>query len=230
MDQIASAHEGSEVDLESGGVTTERGLSEEIVVSSAMETSGLGCCRGLLDCEARVSSSISSPCSDGCLENVRVDKKAGVENDGDGLEKKVVKKKPKAISAKKPPKPPRPPRGLSLDSADQRLIRELAELAKLKRARIARMKALKKTRDAKGASSKNQLLATLFTVIFCFVLLFQGISSRSSSAARSHAPSEVAGGGLFSTQFYTNISASNTHGPGSESPRMKDLTPMRGEA
>ena len=89
-------------------------------------------------------------------------------------EKKVVKERPKAMSAKKPPKPPRPPRGLSLDSADQKLIRELHQLAKLKRARVERMKALKKAKEAKLASSKNQLFATLLTVLFCLVVLLQG--------------------------------------------------------
>ena len=89
-------------------------------------------------------------------------------------EKKVVKERPKAMSAKKPPKHPRPPRGLSLDSADQKLIRELHELAKLKRARVERMKALKKAKEAKVSSSKNQLFATLLTVLFCLVLLLQG--------------------------------------------------------
>lgn len=101
------------------------------------------------------------------------------------VEKKTGKEKRKSTSAKKPPKPPRPPRGLSLDAADQKLIKEIAELAKIKRARIERMKALKKMKVAKASSTSSALngssLALLFTVFFFFVLLFQGISYRSST-------------------------------------------------
>ncbi|GAB4850770.1 hypothetical protein Ancab_030070 [Ancistrocladus abbreviatus] len=223
MDQIASAHSECEVDLEGGLVSNERDLSEESIVPSGTGTSRFGHCNELLKGEVMESSSIDLACSDGWLENVRVDKKAEGESGGDVSQKKVGKKKPKAMSAKKPPKPPRPPRGLSLDSADQKLIRELAELARLKRARIERLKALKKMKDTKGASSKIQLLATFFTIVFCIVLLFQGISSRTSSAARPHMPSEAAGGGLFSTQYYANLSASISHGPGSMSPSFPTL-------
>lgn len=101
------------------------------------------------------------------------------------VEKKKSKEKRKSTSAKKPPKPPRPPRGLSLDAADQKLIKEIAELATIKRARIERMKALKKLKAAKAAPPSAALngssLALLFTIFFFFVLLFQGISYRSST-------------------------------------------------
>ncbi|CAN4107087.1 unnamed protein product [Withania somnifera] len=101
------------------------------------------------------------------------------------VEKKTGKEKRKSMSAKKPPKPPRPPKGLSLDAADQKLIKEIAELAKIRRARIERMKALKKMKVAKASSASSVLtgssLALLFTVFFFFVLLFQGMSYRSST-------------------------------------------------
>lgn len=101
----------------------------------------------------------------------------------DELSPEIVKnnkrEKRKTTSAKKPCKPPRPPRGVSLDAADQKLIKEIAELAMIKRARIERMKALKKMKAAKAssasASSSGNLIAMLFTVIFCLVVIFQGI-------------------------------------------------------
>lgn len=92
-------------------------------------------------------------------------------------EKNMRKEKCKSGSTKKPPKPPRPPRGLSMDAADQKLIKEIAELAMIKRARIERMKALKKMKVAKASSmssSSGNLIAMLFTVIFCIVIIFQG--------------------------------------------------------
>ncbi|TMW97542.1 hypothetical protein EJD97_005331 [Solanum chilense] len=101
------------------------------------------------------------------------------------VEKKKIKEKLKSTSAKKPPKPPRPPRGLSLDAADQKLIKEIAELAMIKRARTERMKALKKMKAVKASPPSSALngssLALLFTIFFFFVLLFQGISYRSSA-------------------------------------------------
>lgn len=104
----------------------------------------------------------------------------------DPLEKKIKKDKRKSMSAKKHPKPPRPPRGLSLDAGDQKLIKELAELALIKRARIERMKALKKMKAAKGSSvssaSGGSFLAILLTVLFCVVIVCQGMSSRVNSA------------------------------------------------
>lgn len=104
----------------------------------------------------------------------------------DPLEKKSKKDKRKTMSAKKHPKPPRPPRGLSLDAADQKLIKELAELAMIKRARIERMKALKKMKAGKGSSSPSSsggsFFAMLLTVLFCVVIVCQGMSSRVNSA------------------------------------------------
>ena len=95
----------------------------------------------------------------------------------DQVEKKMVKKKHKKTSNKKPP---RPPRGPSLDAADQKLIKEISELAMLKRARIERMKALKKLKATKP-SSNNNLFAMVFTILFCLVILFQGNACARSS-------------------------------------------------
>ncbi|ESQ48217.1 hypothetical protein EUTSA_v10021463mg [Eutrema salsugineum] len=114
-------------------------------------------------------------------------------------------------------KPPRPPRGPSLDAADQKLIREIAELAMLKRARIERMRALKKSRAAKAASAASSLgnvLATLLTAIFFFVLVFQGLSPR-AAASSGKSPLVDAGkasGGFVSVQYAGIPSASEPDG------------------
>lgn len=96
----------------------------------------------------------------------------GVSPNSEG---KLRKERRSTMSAKKPP---RPPRGLSLDAADQKLIKEISELLMIKRARIERIKALKKMKAAKGmsasASSGGNLIAMLFTVLFCIVIIFQG--------------------------------------------------------
>ncbi|GAU19185.1 hypothetical protein TSUD_198670 [Trifolium subterraneum] len=85
---------------------------------------------------------------------------------------------------KKAAKPPRAPRGPSLDAADQKLIREITQLAMLKRARVERMKALKKMKAAKSSSSpSSSLFSMVFTVVFCIVILLQGISSSSGKSS-----------------------------------------------
>ncbi|XP_074281526.1 uncharacterized protein LOC141606339 [Silene latifolia] len=163
-------------------------------------------------------SSIDSS-SDDQLESVRL----VVEKSSRGVGRKVVKEKGKAISAKKHPKPPRPPRGLSLDSADQKLIKELHELARVKRARVERMKALKKAKESRPRSLKNQLFATLLTILFCLVLFFQGISSRTSTTTNIRETqylSDIAKQHrIISVQQYSVSSVANLNVADSESPR-----------
>ncbi|KAE8731024.1 putative Plant invertase/pectin methylesterase inhibitor superfamily protein [Hibiscus syriacus] len=79
---------------------------------------------------------------------------------------------------KKAPKPPRPPKGPTLDAADHKLIRELTELARSKRAKIERMRALKKMKGAKGTSYNTTIFLMLFTIIFCVIIIYQGMPSR----------------------------------------------------
>ncbi|AQK91374.1 hypothetical protein ZEAMMB73_Zm00001d009131 [Zea mays] len=78
---------------------------------------------------------------------------------------------------KKPPRPPRSQTTSPLDPADQKLISALSELAVLKKARIERMKALKKMKNSKPASSIGNLVALIITVILCFFILWQGITT-----------------------------------------------------
>lgn len=143
-------------------------------------------------------------------------------------EKNVRKEKRKSSSAKKPPKHPRPPRGLSMDAADQNLIKEIAELAMIKRARIERMKALKKLKGAKASStssSSGNLIAMLFTVLFCIVIIFQGISPGNSVAGFHGSPETNAGpeSGFIMVHDQQNIFTHNTSSIGSGSPNMLEL-------
>lgn len=230
MDNISSKEGHFDIDLEKGRLSGELSSSGRLVFGpirmkplySEPINTELGGSNGLSKVEEGEVLSVVSNCGDG-LGNVKsivvVDKKEGEERSGGVSEKKQVREKPKAMSAKKPP---RPPRGLSLDSADQKLIRELHELAKLKRARIERMKALKKAKEAKASSSKNHLFATLLTVLFGLVLLFQGISSRTNSGANFHAspiPSGATESSVISIQQHPVPSTSNVNGPEYKSPR-----------
>ncbi|ESW26399.1 hypothetical protein PHAVU_003G116800 [Phaseolus vulgaris] len=135
-----------------------------------------------------------------------------VENDTPEKEKR------KKSSNKKAPKPPRAPRAPSMDAADHKLIREITELAMLKRARIERMKALKKMKAAKASSSSSSsMFAMVFTVIFCIVILLQGMSSGKSSVATfqgSPVPAGVTEGGLIDVQHQLNPSSSDPNAPG----------------
>ncbi|KAL8153623.1 hypothetical protein V2J09_011383 [Rumex salicifolius] len=239
MKQVVSECGVCDVDLESGETVIDSKVGDEPVISGFSERRlsfsdacyGFENCDGSMQCESRFTLSIATDYSVNSMETVQllVDRKIGLgENYESVLEKKSVKGKPKAMSGKKPP---RPPRGLSLDSTDQKIIRELAEMAKLKRARMERMRALKKMKDARTSSSKNQLFATLFTVLFFLVILFQGInlpmdenypcsakgiSSRTSSASTFQGPpitSRATDGGLFPMMHLPNlpVTGSDSH-------------------
>lgn len=158
------------------------------------ENVSLGSCR-----------SIEAPVENG---EVLVDKRYGGE-EASPLEKKVAGEKPKKKSCKKPPKPPRPPRASSLDAVDQKLIREFNEIAMMKRARIERMKAMKRTKNAKSASSGSNFFALIITVVFCFVIIWQGLFPRGgSNMSLQGSPESSLGarGGFISVQFYKNVS------------------------
>ncbi|XP_011071367.1 uncharacterized protein LOC105156833 [Sesamum indicum] len=176
----------------------------------------------LADCENSVSPS----------SNVKI--LGGISPDSG---KKTKKEKRFSMSAKKPPKPPRPPRRLSLDAADQKLIKEISELARIKRARIERMKVLKRMKAAKvssaSASSSGNLIAMLFTILFCIVIIFQGchplgILPRNSSSigilgsTKSNGATE---GNIVIIHEQWNISASSVPLSGVESPSLTELIP-----
>uniref|UniRef100_A0A0D9V016 Transmembrane protein n=1 Tax=Leersia perrieri TaxID=77586 RepID=A0A0D9V016_9ORYZ len=132
-----------------------------------------------------------------------------------GLLDKSMGEKEKKKRSKKPPRPPRPPSTSPLDAADQKLISELSELAMLKRARVERMKALKKMKNSKPASSIGNMVALIITVIFCLVILWQGVFSRHVASISFHGPpisSVRSHGSLISIHFYKkNETAINTY-------------------
>ncbi|KAL3626621.1 hypothetical protein CASFOL_030170 [Castilleja foliolosa] len=120
------------------------------------------------------------------------------------------KEKCKSKAAKKPfSKPPRPPKGLVLDASDQKLIKEISDLAMIKRARIERMKALKKMKAAKASStsSSGNLIAMVFTVIFCVVVIFQGCHSSVISHGNKLESKGVAVGNIIAVQGQPSFSA-----------------------
>lgn len=175
MEDTSVKEVGVEVDLESGLVVTNDDSKNVSTPGNTKQGKTLfdkfSC--GLVVGDSRkgeVRHSVylnKSNLSSVCIDIVKVSK-----------ENTPVKEKRKKSSNKKAAKPPRPPRSPSLDAADQKLIREITELAMLKRARIERMKALKKMKAAKSSSSSSSsMFAMIFTVVFCIVILLQGIIS-----------------------------------------------------
>ncbi|KAL5227726.1 hypothetical protein ABZP36_015991 [Zizania latifolia] len=132
-----------------------------------------------------------------------------------GLLGNLMGEKEKKKRSKKPPRHPRLPSISPLDAADQKLISELSELTMLKRASIERMKALKKMKNSKPASSIGNLVAFIITVIFCLVILWQGVFLRHWASISFHEPpisSAGSHGGLISIQFYNkNQTAISPH-------------------
>ncbi|OVA13585.1 hypothetical protein BVC80_379g120 [Macleaya cordata] len=228
MDHMVPREREVVIDLESGGTTSEEEVIREPVsgVRKAKNLldrvwSGFVNSDGSLIGEDGTGYSISNSAAESA--ELLIEKKSEGEDTVSPLVKKTEKEKRKKKNSKIPPKPPRPPRGPSLDAADQKLIREISELAMLKRARIERMKAHKKMKAAKAASSNSSLYAMVFTILFCLVIIFQGMSSRGSShlSFQGSPQSAVAmRGRLISIQYYKNVSANATDGPGSASPSL----------
>ncbi|KAK4851603.1 hypothetical protein QYF36_016682 [Acer negundo] len=92
------------------------------------------------------------------------------------MKKKNVNEKWKKLNFKKPPKPPRPHGIPSLDEADMKMVKEISELARLKHARKERIKALKKKRIHKASSSIG-IYATIVTILFCLIIIYQGLET-----------------------------------------------------
>ncbi|KAF6176795.1 hypothetical protein GIB67_025845 [Kingdonia uniflora] len=213
------------VDLETGGTTSEdEGNTSNVRQANKLlgrVWSGFVSLDGTIKEEYGVN--VSSSADDEATE-VLIHKKSGGEEKTSVLVKKIEREKRKKMGSKKPPKPPRPPKGPSLDAADQKLVREISELAMLKRARIERMKAQKKLKAGKASSSNSNLFAMLVTLLFCLVIIFQGMFSRSSSPVSfdgSPESSVAKRGGLISIQYYKNLSAaSGTNSPDSGSPNL----------
>lgn len=126
------------------------------------------------------------------------------------VENNIAEEKLKKTNVRKPTKPPRPPKGPTLDLADQKLVREITELAMRKRARTKRMQAFKKMKASKSSSTRNSVYALIITVLFCLVLIFQGICSKGSGSMMtdgSPAPAIASSTeALVSVQMFKNFS------------------------
>ncbi|KAK9281711.1 hypothetical protein L1049_004615 [Liquidambar formosana] len=220
-------------DLENGGTTSEEDGNEDPVLGCRQTNklfssvlSGFPSANGSYRSEYDIKScSNFAKFGDVATENVEllIDRSLGGEGSREHValvEKKCVREKCKKTDSKRPAKPPRPPKGPSLDAADQKLVREISELAMKKRARIERVKLLKKMRAAKASSSSSTLSAMVITLLFCLVIIFQGISSRSSSSMRhqgSPEPAVTAREALISVQYYKTPSANEGNVPSSTS-------------
>jgi hypothetical protein len=171
------------IDLESGSCNLVSELSNGVDASSTVgqaRTAHNGTWNGSMGANEGVRGDgsphmgSSPPASDASSTKNGDDRKS----EGDeklGLLDSSGAEKTKKKRSKKPPRPPRPPTPTPLDISDQKLLNELNEIAVLKRARIERMKALKKMKNAKEGSSSTNLCPLIITIIFCVVILWQGI-------------------------------------------------------
>ncbi|KAH0783107.1 hypothetical protein KY290_002705 [Solanum tuberosum] len=183
MDHIQSRESDFEVDLESGGTTSDEDGSYNYDLTGEISNkesykAGSGF-RGVQSCNGSVrnqdgSSTYNKILSADELSSVRRTEiwsnkvKEEMENLGDKKMNIEKTRKPK------PPKPPRPPKGPSLDASDAKFVKEISELAIWKRRRTERMNALKKIKKESGSSSRMNILATVITILFFLIIIFQG--------------------------------------------------------
>ncbi|XP_059438432.1 uncharacterized protein LOC132171196 isoform X1 [Corylus avellana] len=183
MDHSNSEESDLIVDLERGGTTSEDDGVKDLNVGGKHARKMLGRLRsGKIGFDRSVRDMDGLGSSKNVLhysENLEilignVDGKAAAGM----MEMEMEKEKRKKTSSKKPPKPPRPPKSPSLDAADIKLVREISELARSRRARIEQRQEMKKKRADKASSSNANLIAFVITILFCFVIIFQGLLSR----------------------------------------------------
>ncbi|XWS31850.1 hypothetical protein CRYUN_Cryun23aG0111500 [Craigia yunnanensis] len=227
MDYFFSRERDVEVNLESDGTTSEDEITKDHVSSNLQTKRTFSRVWSDLfnfdrigkdECGINLCSSSSSfSAVEGEHTEFLVDKNSEGEENHELMalvEKNFTEKKCKKTNSRKPPKPPRPPKGPLLDAADQKLMREIAELAMRKRARMKRIKAMKKMKAAKASSSSSSLFAMVITVLFCLVILFQGICSRRGASVMlegSPAPAIGSSEGLISVRFYKSFLTTGKH-------------------
>ncbi|KAF5745948.1 hypothetical protein HS088_TW06G00113 [Tripterygium wilfordii] len=209
MDNLIAQESDLEVDLESGGTTSEEDRGKDSVSNSRQRDQSRNVFwSGSSSHDGLVNSSRVSEVVDGDVELLMEKNSEGEENQEHNVAAKTrVEEKRKKRTSRKAPKPPRPPKGPSLDAADEKLVREIAELAMRRRARMERIKTLKKMRAAKSSSLNSSLPAMVITLLF-LVIIFHGICSRgspSSGALGSPAPAIAMNEGLISIQFHKNF-------------------------
>lgn len=184
---MASGEKEFEIDLESGGSTNKEDASLDVDPSNGQTIKFLGSVFGRflhlnesITCTRGIVSSSSLEKS-GKVSNVSVEplierNSEGEESQGHMIlsEKACENERHKKKNSRNAPKPPRPPKRPSLDTADQKLVREITELAKRKRARIEQMKEAKKMKASKSSSLYSVISALIVTLVFFFVVIFQG--------------------------------------------------------
>ncbi|KAF2325075.1 hypothetical protein GH714_022641 [Hevea brasiliensis] len=176
MDRLVSREREPEVDLESGGTTSEEDGTNDLVSANKQTKKVLNSVwSGPLGFDGLGNSSKFGEDADENVEFLLDKNSEGKEGQQQipFVNKKLLEEKKKKKNSRQAPKPPRPPKGPSLDAADQKLVQEITELAMRKRARIERIRVLKKMRAAKSSSWNSSLYAMAFTVLFFLVLIFQ---------------------------------------------------------
>ncbi|KAL8120327.1 uncharacterized protein LOC141724701 isoform X2 [Apium graveolens] len=229
MDQHYPKERDFGIDLEAGDTTSDQTERADNVLAANLGRNLFNkLCHGSVSVnppgKAGNGASLGSTNGVASPEEVKLLVDEKVQEEVVDMRDNIGKEKRKTVSANKPPKPPRPPRGLSLDAYDQKLIKEIAQLAMMKRARIERIKALKKIKTAKASSSSGgSLFAMLFTIVFCLVILFQGVSSRSSVTSFPGSPesAKIAEDGSLLNGNYWHSSMINTNVLSPGSPKKK---------
>lgn len=183
MGHLDSEGSDIDIDLESGGTTSDE---DGTIVQDLSGENGKKVLRRTwsgfvgLNKSARVWDGLGSNdellnSGEISVENMEILSNKVGEDMVDSLEKKITREKQKNANPKKSSKPPRPPKGPLLDAADMKYVKEFSELAMLKRKRIERMKNLKKKKSEKASSSNTNFIAMVVTILFCIVIIFQGL-------------------------------------------------------
>ncbi|KAL6954302.1 hypothetical protein U1Q18_040838 [Sarracenia purpurea var. burkii] len=191
MNHITSEDRDLLIDLESGRITSVEDANQNSVLGNRPAkkllksyTSGLLAFKGSAGLESHVNSytHLGEP-SEIATGNIEVflRKNSGQEENGEHMaldKKQHVKEKHKKTSYKKATKPPRPPKGPSLDAADLKLVKEISMISMKRRARNERLKSLRKMKEANSSSSSSllsnsSLSATVISILFFLVILFQ---------------------------------------------------------
>ncbi|KAG6434114.1 hypothetical protein SASPL_105736 [Salvia splendens] len=182
MSQVSSGSDlDLDIDLESGGTTSEDDVSRNLgcgytnsnrllgrVRSGLISSEILSECTSDEDCSCSQYDKITSSDEIHAMNKEQLGRYAQV-----GLKKGDDEKPKKQKNSTKPSKPPRPPRGPLLDASDLKLLKEITEL-KLKRRTMERSRTMRKVKKEKASSLKTNVLACLVTVAFLLVIIVEG--------------------------------------------------------
>lgn len=176
MDSLNSKFTEAEVDLESSGTT----FNEDSPLNSQKKKHLKRALGGVLIFDASSKGEFGV---DSCGSSFRHGKdveESLKENNKENipfLDGMYAQEKCTLTNSRRHPKPPRPPKGHLLDVADQKLVKDTAEVAMRKRLRIEHMKASKKAKAAplSRSFSISSIGAMIITVLFFFVIIFQGM-------------------------------------------------------